>query len=73
MRLGIAVVPPGKTGTVENVSGQLEEHTQAVLRVYRGKDLLQRERLEIKLGIDRQDVVQRPGDIDSSYTITRGI
>jgi hypothetical protein len=61
-RLGMVDVPPGKTGTVTNVSGHFSNGARAILRVYRGKNLLQKELLNMKVGADRQDVDLKPGE-----------
>jgi hypothetical protein len=61
-RLGIADVPPGKTGTVKDIAGHFPSGTHAVLRIYRGTKLLQRELLAMKPGKDRKDVLLKPGD-----------
>jgi hypothetical protein len=60
--LGAVTVPPGKTGSAHNLTGHFPGNTQAILRVYRGKDLLLRELLNMQPGVDRQDVVLQPGE-----------
>jgi hypothetical protein len=60
--LGIVVIPPGKTATRTGITGHFEHGAQAVLRIYRGKDLLQRELLAMKPGNDRADVILKPGN-----------
>jgi hypothetical protein len=57
----VVVVPPGKTASTGDLSGHFPEHVQAILRVYRGKDLPLRELVAMQPGTDRQDVVLQPG------------
>jgi hypothetical protein len=61
-RLGLADVPPGKTGTVNDIAGHFGNGTHAVLRIYRGTKLLQKELLAMKPGPDRKDILLKPGE-----------
>ncbi|MDB5355920.1 MAG: hypothetical protein JWN24_2373 [Phycisphaerales bacterium] len=58
---GMQVIPEGKTGTNNGLSGHFDKGTHAVLRVYDGK-MLPSEMLRTKPGRDRVDTVLKPGE-----------
>ncbi|MDB5300622.1 MAG: hypothetical protein JWO87_2285 [Phycisphaerales bacterium] len=58
---GLQVIPEGKTGTNNGLSGQFDKGTHAVLRVYDGKPLPS-EMLRTKPGRSRVDIVLKPGE-----------